>query len=45
MTLADTLMLAAYLCVLVILARYFWHRCYLIYLHMSNRDKEPKTLP
>ena len=42
---ADTLTLAAYLCVLVILARYGWHRCYLIYLYMSNGDKEPGTLP
>jgi hypothetical protein len=45
MTLADTLMLAAYLSVLVVLARYGWHRGYVMYLYMSNRDKEPKTLP
>jgi hypothetical protein len=45
MTLADALMLAAYVCVLVILARSGWHRCYLRYLCMSNGDRDPKELP
>jgi hypothetical protein len=45
MTLADTLILAAYLCILVILAQYGWHRCYLMYLYVNNGEKEPSTLP
>ena len=42
MTLAETLTLAAYFFVLIILAVYGWHRYYLVYLYMRNRDKEPK---
>src|ERR1700704_53550 len=42
MTPAETLVLAAYFFVLIILAVYGWHRYYLVYLYMSNRDKEPK---
>ena len=30
------------LLILIILAVYGWHRYYLVYLYMSNRDKEPK---
>src|ERR1700682_4347814 len=45
MTFAETLTLAAYFFVLIILAIYGWHRYYLVYLYMRNRDKEPKTLP
>ena len=43
MTPAETLTLAAYFFVLIILAIYGWHRYYLVYLYMKNRDKEPKT--
>src|SRR5207244_10152013 len=31
--------------VLIILAVYGWHRYYLVYLYMRNRDKEPKPGP
>jgi cellulose synthase/poly-beta-1,6-N-acetylglucosamine synthase-like glycosyltransferase len=43
MTPAETLTLASYFFVLIILAIYGWHRYYLVYLYMRNRDKEPKT--
>src|SRR5678815_2259866 len=43
MTPAETLTLAAYFFVLIILAVYGWHRYYLVYLYMSNRDKEAKS--
>jgi cellulose synthase/poly-beta-1,6-N-acetylglucosamine synthase-like glycosyltransferase len=42
MTPAETLTLAAYFFVLIILAIYGWHRYYLVYLYMRNRDNEPK---
>jgi hypothetical protein len=45
MTFSETLTLAAYFFVLIILAIYGWHRCYLVYLYMRSRDQEPKTLP
>src|SRR5581483_328876 len=45
MTPAETLTLAAYFFVLIILAIYGWHRYYLVYLYMRNRDNEPKTRP
>src|SRR6188474_2126212 len=45
MTLAETLTLAAYFFVLIVLAIYGWHRYYLVYLYMSNRDKEPLPGP
>jgi cellulose synthase/poly-beta-1,6-N-acetylglucosamine synthase-like glycosyltransferase len=45
MTVAETLTLAAYFFVLVILAAYGWHRYYLVYLYLTNRDKEPKAGP
>ncbi len=41
MTAAETLTLAAYFFVLIILAIYGWHRYYLVYLYMRNKDKEP----
>src|SRR5438046_963870 len=43
MTPAETLSLAAYFFVLIILAIYGWHRYYLVYLYMKNRDKGPTT--
>ena len=47
MTPAETLTLAAYFFVLIILAVYGWHRYYLVYLYMTNRGKEsrPGALP
>src|SRR5437660_9069457 len=45
MTPAETFTLAAYFFVLIILAVYGWHRYYLVYLYMSNRDKESKPGP
>ena len=45
MTFAETLTLAAYFFVLIILAVYGWHRYYLVYLYMRNRDQEPKAGP
>jgi cellulose synthase/poly-beta-1,6-N-acetylglucosamine synthase-like glycosyltransferase len=44
MTPAETLTLAAYFFVLIILAVYGWHRYYLVYLYMRNRDKDPQPL-
>ncbi len=41
MTLGETLILATYFFVLVILAVYGWHRYYLVYLYMKNRDQVP----
>src|SRR5260370_40475690 len=40
MTHAETFTLAAYFFVLIILAVYGWHRYYLVYLYMRNRDRE-----
>src|SRR5918996_6143361 len=41
MTPAETITLAAYFFVLVILAVYGWHRYYLVYLYMKNKDRHP----
>ena len=41
----KTLTLAAYFFVLIILAVYGWHRYYLVYLYMKNRDKGPQAGP
>src|SRR5947199_4377044 len=43
MTLAETLTLATYFFVVIILAVYGWHRYYLVYVYMRNRDKQPKA--
>jgi cellulose synthase/poly-beta-1,6-N-acetylglucosamine synthase-like glycosyltransferase len=45
MTPVETLTLVTYFFVLIVLAVYGWHRYYLVYLYMSNRDKEPRALP
>jgi cellulose synthase/poly-beta-1,6-N-acetylglucosamine synthase-like glycosyltransferase len=45
MTHTETLTLAAYFFVLIVLAVYGWHRYYLVYLYMRNRDKEPTPGP
>jgi cellulose synthase/poly-beta-1,6-N-acetylglucosamine synthase-like glycosyltransferase len=41
MTPSETLILATYFFVLVILAVYGWHRYYLVYLYMKNKGKQP----
>ena len=41
MTPSETLTLATYFFVLVILAVYGWHRYYLVYLYMKNKDQQP----
>src|SRR2546428_840044 len=43
MTPAETLTLAFYFFVLIILAVYGWHRYYLVYLYMRNRNSGPKA--
>ena len=45
MTLAETLTLAAYFFVLIILAVYGWHRYYVVYLYTRNRGRGPKPGP
>jgi cellulose synthase/poly-beta-1,6-N-acetylglucosamine synthase-like glycosyltransferase len=41
MSTLETLTLAAYFFVLIVLAIYGWHRYYLVYLYMKHRDREP----
>src|ERR1044071_8105336 len=41
MSAAETLILATYFFVLVILAVYGWHRYYLVYLYMKNKGRQP----
>src|SRR6187549_2258755 len=41
MTPSETLILATYFFVLVILAVYGWHRYYLVYLYMKNKGRIP----
>ncbi|HEX6209716.1 MAG TPA: glycosyltransferase, partial [Methylomirabilota bacterium] len=51
MTPAETLVLAAYFFILIVLAGYGWHRYYLVYVYMKHRDRVPvpagrfETLP
>jgi cellulose synthase/poly-beta-1,6-N-acetylglucosamine synthase-like glycosyltransferase len=45
MSISETITLAAYFFVLIILAVYGWHRYYLVYLYMRNRDQQPKAGP
>jgi cellulose synthase/poly-beta-1,6-N-acetylglucosamine synthase-like glycosyltransferase len=45
MTASETLILATYFFVLVILAVYGWHRYYLVYQYMRNKDRGPATPP
>ena len=42
MTPVETLILASYFFVLVILAVYGWHRYYLVYLYMKNKERQPE---
>src|ERR687883_106700 len=41
MSVSETLILATYFFVLVILAVYGWHRYYLVYLYMKHKDRQP----
>jgi cellulose synthase/poly-beta-1,6-N-acetylglucosamine synthase-like glycosyltransferase len=41
MTLGETLILGTYFFVLVILAVYGWHRYYLVYLYIKNKEQRP----
>ena len=41
MTPFETLILATYFFILIILAGYGWHRYYLVYAYVKNRDKVP----
>ncbi len=45
MTLPETIILVLYFFVLSILAIYGWHRYYLVYLYMKNKDKVPGPMP
>jgi cellulose synthase/poly-beta-1,6-N-acetylglucosamine synthase-like glycosyltransferase len=45
MTLPETLVLVLYFFVLSILAIYGWHRYYVVYLYMKNRDRVPAPVP
>src|ERR671913_1932148 len=45
MTPTETLILVLYFFVLSILAIYGWHRYYLVYLYMKNKDQAPAPLP
>ena len=45
MNFTETLILVVYFFVLSILAIYGWHRYYLVYLYMKNKDKVPANLP
>src|SRR5215211_6544288 len=42
MTAVETLILAAYFFVLLILAVYGWHRYYLVYVYMKHKHEQPK---
>src|SRR5687768_17897682 len=44
MTSLETLTLATYFFVLVILAVYGWHRYYLVYAYMKNKGRQPVPL-
>jgi cellulose synthase/poly-beta-1,6-N-acetylglucosamine synthase-like glycosyltransferase len=45
MTLPETLVLVLYFFILSILAIYGWHRYYVVYLYMKNRDRVPQPVP
>ena len=45
MTLPETVILVLYFFVLSILAIYGWHRYYLVYLYMKNKDRVPGPMP
>ena len=41
MTAVETLILALYFFVLLILAVYGWHRYYLVYIYMKHKHEQP----
>src|SRR6476469_6066295 len=41
MTPLETLILASYFFILIILAVYGWHRYYLVYVYMKHKDRVP----
>ena len=45
MTLLETFILGSYFFVLVILGLYGWHRYYLVYAYMKNKDRVPGPPP
>jgi cellulose synthase/poly-beta-1,6-N-acetylglucosamine synthase-like glycosyltransferase len=45
MTLFETFILGSYFFILVILAFYGWHRYYLVYAYMKNKDRVPGPPP
>src|SRR5687768_2197578 len=45
MSLPETLVLVLYFFILSILAIYGWHRYYVVYLYMKNRDRVPAPVP
>ncbi len=45
MSLLETLILGSYFFVLVILGLYGWHRYYLVYAYMKNKDRAPGPTP
>jgi cellulose synthase/poly-beta-1,6-N-acetylglucosamine synthase-like glycosyltransferase len=45
MSLLETLILGSYFFVLVILGLYGWHRYYLVYAYMKNKDRAPGRTP
>jgi cellulose synthase/poly-beta-1,6-N-acetylglucosamine synthase-like glycosyltransferase len=45
MTPLETLILGSYFFVLVLLGLYGWHRYYLVYVYMKNKDKVPGPPP
>ena len=45
MTAPETLVLVAYFFVLSILGIYGWHRYFLVYQYMKNKDKKPGPPP
>src|SRR6187401_2931709 len=42
MTAVETLILASYFFVLLILAVYGWHRYYLVYVYMKHKHEQPR---
>jgi cellulose synthase/poly-beta-1,6-N-acetylglucosamine synthase-like glycosyltransferase len=44
MTPTETLILAAYFFVVVVLAVYGWHRYYIVYLYMKHKHEKPQPL-
>ncbi len=44
MTPTETLILAAYFFVVVVLAVYGWHRYYIVYLYMKHKGQRPQPL-